>query len=79
MHTHHLQPWEWVAIGAIAKFLFIDCIAATIPPYTGNNFWIKWLIAAMHAGAANWKNVHIPGSPADLAAMPKSNGDTKDK
>jgi hypothetical protein len=68
MHHHYLAPWEWISIGAAGKFLFIDVVIATMPPYFGNNYWVKWLYAALHAAAANWDKLHIPGSPADRAS-----------
>lgn len=77
MHHHHLTSWEWAALGAFGTWLFSG-LTSTMPPYTGNNYWAKWGYALMHWAGANWKFLHIPGSPGDQAAAPsKSNGENK--
>lgn len=69
MH-HHISPAEWVAMGVIGHFV-VSGLTSTMPPYTGNNYWMKWFWAFMHFVGANLDKIHIPGSAGDLAANPK--------
>lgn len=69
MHGHWGAVWG-VIFGASGQYVF-SALVSTMPPYAGNNYAVKWLYAFLHALAANWDKVHIPGSPADKASNGK--------
>lgn len=48
----------------------IAAAVSTMPPYSGKNYFIKWLYAFLHLVSAKLDQLHIPGSPADIAAAP---------
>lgn len=64
----HFDIWPIVA-GAGGQYVF-SAFVTSMPAYQGQNYWVKWLYAFLHLIAANLDKVHIPGSAADLAAMP---------
>jgi hypothetical protein len=66
MHDHWQLVWG-ILSGAGGQYVF-SAFVSTMPPYTGNSYAVKWLYAFLHAIAANWDKVHIPGSAADQAA-----------
>jgi len=66
MHTHYI----WLILsGAGGQYVF-SALVSSMPPYTGANYGMKWLFAFLHLIAANLDKVHVPGSAADIAAMP---------
>lgn len=67
MHHHEFSTFWAIATGAGGQYVF-SALVSSMPPYSGNNYGIKWLYAFLHAIAANWDKVHVPGSPADRAA-----------
>lgn len=68
--AHHHSNYWMLLYGAGAQYIF-SAFVSTMPPYTGSNYFVKWLYAFLHAIAANLDKVHIPGSAADQAAAPK--------
>lgn len=62
--THTLATVWAVLCGAGGQYIF-SALVSTMPPYSGSNYGIKWLYAFLHALAANWDKVHIPGSAGD--------------
>lgn len=68
MHHHYIT--EGIAIGSGSTWV-ISAAITTMPPYTGSNYFVKWLYAFLHLLGANLDKLHIPGSAADVAAEPK--------